>query len=121
MGTKNYVVQGFKASAISAGLKKDGTLDLALITSEVESTAAGVFTTSKVRAAPVILSHDHIKGGKARGVIANAGQRKRLHRRCRAEGRPSDSRSCGRGIGGPFQKKFWWHQPVLSANPSIWR
>ena len=73
MGMKNYVIQGFKASAISAGLKKDGALDLALITSEVESTAAGVFTTSKVRAAPVILSHDHIKGGKARGVIANAG------------------------------------------------
>ncbi len=73
MGMKNYVIQGFKASAISAGLKKDGALDLALIASEVESTAAGVFTTSKVRAAPVILSYDHIKGGKARGVIANAG------------------------------------------------
>ena len=73
METEKYVIRGFKASALSAGLKKDGGLDLALIASEAESAAAGVFTANKVKAAPVILSREHIGDGKARGVIANAG------------------------------------------------
>lgn len=67
------MVQGFKASAVIAGLKKDRTLDLALIFSEKESVAAGVFTTNKVKAAPVILSREHLKKGKSRAIVANAG------------------------------------------------
>ena len=66
-------VQGFKASAVAAGLKKDNALDLALIFSEKEATAAGVFTTNKVKAAPVILTQEHIQKGNARAIIANAG------------------------------------------------
>ncbi len=66
-------VQGFKASAVAAGLKKDNSLDLALLFSEKEAAAAGVFTTNKVKAGPVILSRDHIGKGKARAIIANAG------------------------------------------------
>jgi len=73
METEKYTVRGFRASALSAGLKKDGALDLALIASEVESVAAGVFTTNKVKAAPVLVSHEHIGDGKARVVLANAG------------------------------------------------
>ncbi len=67
------IVQGFKASAVKAGLKKNNTLDLALIFSENESVAAGVFTRNKVKAAPVLLSRDHILNGKARAIVANAG------------------------------------------------
>jgi len=73
MGAKECVVQGFKASAVAAGLKKDNALDLALIFSENEATAAGVFTTNKVKAAPVILTQEHIQKGNARAIIANAG------------------------------------------------
>ncbi|TET86514.1 MAG: bifunctional glutamate N-acetyltransferase/amino-acid acetyltransferase ArgJ [Desulfobacteraceae bacterium] len=67
------MVQGFKASAVKAGLKKDKGLDLALIFSERETAVAGVFTTNKVVAAPVILTREHIKSGRSRAIIANAG------------------------------------------------
>ena len=70
---KENAVQGFKASAVAAGLKKDKSLDLALIFSEKESAAAGVFTNNKVKAAPVIISREHIMNGKARAIVANAG------------------------------------------------
>ena len=50
-----YTVQGFKASAVAAGLKNKGGLDLALIHAENPATAAGVFTTNLVKAAPVIV------------------------------------------------------------------
>ncbi|MDY6973208.1 MAG: bifunctional glutamate N-acetyltransferase/amino-acid acetyltransferase ArgJ [Thermodesulfobacteriota bacterium] len=73
MQLNDHMVQGFKASATAAGLKNDNALDLALILSEKESTTAGVFTTNKVRAAPVILSQENIRNGKARAIIANAG------------------------------------------------
>ncbi|MGB5772074.1 MAG: bifunctional ornithine acetyltransferase/N-acetylglutamate synthase, partial [Crocosphaera sp.] len=45
--------KGFLAAGIAAGLKPSGKPDLALIVSEVEAIAAGVFTTSQVRAACV--------------------------------------------------------------------
>lgn len=70
---KEFTVNGFKAAAVAAGLKKNGGLDLALIFSEKEATAAGVFTTNKVKAAPVILSREFLQKGKARAIIANAG------------------------------------------------
>ena len=73
MGEDGYVVKGFKAAAVAAGIKKAGGPDLALIVSEQEAAAAGVFTTNKVKAAPVILSREHVQRGKARAVVANAG------------------------------------------------
>jgi len=73
METETYRVPGFKASAAIAGLKKGNALDVGLIVSETEAVAAGVFTTNKVRAAPVILSERHLEKGKARAIIVNAG------------------------------------------------
>ena len=67
------IVQGFKASAMAAGIKKDGGLDMALIYSEKDAAAAGVFTTNRVKAAPVILSQENIRKGKVRAIIANSG------------------------------------------------
>lgn len=69
----DYHVQGFKASVIAAGIKKRGGLDLALIFSEREASAAGVFTGNKVKAAPVLVSQENIKKGKARAIVANSG------------------------------------------------
>ena len=66
-------VPGFRASAMSVGLKKNKALDLAMIVSEITSTAAAVFTTNKVKAAPVLVSREHLRDGRARAVIANAG------------------------------------------------
>ncbi len=73
MENETYKVQGFKASAVVAGLKKGNALDVGLIVSETEAAAAGVFTTNKVRAAPVLLSERHVGKGRARAIIANAG------------------------------------------------
>ena len=69
----DYVVSGFRAGAVAAGIKKRGGLDLALILSEKEAIGAGVFTTNKVKAAPVIVSEEHLRDGKVRAIIANSG------------------------------------------------
>ena len=69
----NFQVPGFKASGIAAGIKKNQAKDLAMINSEVPSVAAGVFTTNRVKAAPVLISRERIKSGKARAVLVNSG------------------------------------------------
>ncbi|MHB8123353.1 MAG: bifunctional glutamate N-acetyltransferase/amino-acid acetyltransferase ArgJ [Desulfuromonadaceae bacterium] len=66
-------IQGFLFSTVEAAIKKAGRKDLALIFSEVPATAAAVFTTSSVKAAPVLLSHEHIANGSARAIIVNSG------------------------------------------------
>ena len=73
IGKTDYAVSGFRAGAVAAGIKKRGGLDLALILSEKEAIGAGVFTTNKVKAAPVIVSQEHIRNGKVRAIIANSG------------------------------------------------
>jgi glutamate N-acetyltransferase/amino-acid N-acetyltransferase len=73
MDKKDIFVKGFKASSIAAGLKKNKAADMILLYSEREAVAAGVFTTNKVKAAPVLISMEHIIKGKARAIIANAG------------------------------------------------
>ena len=50
--------KGFRAAGIAAGLKPSGAPDLALIVSDSEAIAAGVFTTSQVRAACVDYCQD---------------------------------------------------------------
>jgi len=65
--------KGFLSSGVSAGLKPSGKRDLALVVAEECVSAAGVFTTNKVAAAPVIVSRRHIAGGCARAVVINAG------------------------------------------------
>jgi glutamate N-acetyltransferase/amino-acid N-acetyltransferase len=69
----DYLVRGFKASVMEAGIKKRGGLDLALIFSEREASAAGVFTGNKVKAAPILVSQENIKKGRARAIVANSG------------------------------------------------
>ncbi|MEB3358442.1 MAG: bifunctional ornithine acetyltransferase/N-acetylglutamate synthase [Synechococcales bacterium] len=67
--------KGFKASGIAAGLKPSGAKDLALIYSEVDAIAAGVFTTSRVRAACVDYCRQRLSAkASARAILSNAGQ-----------------------------------------------
>ncbi len=66
-------IKGFQFSAVEAAIKKPGRKDLALIFSELPAIACAVYTTSKVKAAPVLLSQEHIQSGKARAVIVNSG------------------------------------------------
>lgn len=64
---------GFSFSTVEAAIKKAGRKDLALIYSEVSATAAAVFTTSSVQAAPVLVSREHIAGGSAQALVVNSG------------------------------------------------
>jgi len=68
-----YSVPGFLASATSCGLGKEGELDLSLIVSQQKASAAGVFTTNKIKAAPVLLSEQRIQQGCTRAILANTG------------------------------------------------
>jgi glutamate N-acetyltransferase/amino-acid N-acetyltransferase len=66
---------GFKAAGVLAGIKASPQLDLALVVSDRVASAAGVFTTNKAQAAPVLLSRQHLdrSGGTARAVVCNSG------------------------------------------------
>lgn len=67
--------KGFKAAGIAAGLKPSGAPDLALIISEVDAIAAGVFTTSQVKAACVDYCRQRLQAKPtARAILCNAGQ-----------------------------------------------
>ncbi len=67
--------KGFIAAGISAGLKSTGAKDLALILSQSEAIAAGVFTTSQVRAACIDYCRQCLqKKANARAILCNAGQ-----------------------------------------------
>lgn len=67
--------RGYQAAGIKAGLKSSGLPDLALIVSDVEAIAAGVFTTSQVRAACVDYCRQRLQGKhSARAILCNAGQ-----------------------------------------------
>ncbi len=65
--------QGFRAAGVKAGIKKSGNLDVAVIYTEQEAAVAGVFTQNAVAAAPVHVSKEAVRNGKAHAVVANAG------------------------------------------------
>ncbi len=65
--------KGFRACGTHCGIKKSWKKDIALIYSDTLANAAAVFTTNKVKAAPVLVSMENIKDGKAQAIIANSG------------------------------------------------
>ncbi len=64
---------GFKSSGVACGIKKGGKKDLALIYSEAPAVVAGVFTRNKVKAPPVVLDMERVKGGCCRAIVINSG------------------------------------------------
>lgn len=64
--------RGFKAAAIASGIKPSG-LDLAVLAADQSAAAAAVFTTNLAPAAPVLVSREHLRSGRARAVVMNAG------------------------------------------------
>lgn len=67
--------RGFLAGAVFAGIKASnkGREDMALVASQVPAAAAGVFTTNRVKAAPVRVSKAHLRAKSARAVLLNSG------------------------------------------------
>ena len=65
---------GFLAAGVTAGFKRSGAPDFALLVSEIPANFAGVFTSCTFAAAPVRLCRERVKnGGKLRAVSVNSG------------------------------------------------
>ncbi|MEX0774399.1 MAG: bifunctional glutamate N-acetyltransferase/amino-acid acetyltransferase ArgJ [Phycisphaeraceae bacterium] len=66
---------GFRAAGGTCGLKASGKPDLMLLVAEVDCTAAGVFTTNRMKSAPVLVDQRHLahSRGKARAIVCNSG------------------------------------------------
>jgi glutamate N-acetyltransferase/amino-acid N-acetyltransferase len=76
MGQKeagDLFVPGFMFSGISANIKEGEERDLALFYSVRPATAAGVFTTNRVKAAPVLVDKMRMRRGRCQAIIANSG------------------------------------------------
>lgn len=64
--------QGFLASGVACGIKKNGLPDLALLVSLVPAVSAGVFTTNRVKGHSLLWSQARV-GHAVRAVLANSG------------------------------------------------
>lgn len=66
--------RGFKASGVKAGIKSNGNHDVALVVNEgPQFSCAAVFTSNKIKAAPVLWSQEIMKSQNARAVVLNSG------------------------------------------------
>ena len=66
-------VPGILASGIAAGIKPSGKKDLALVYSSAPARAAAVFTRNQVKGAPVLVSQEHLRDGRAQAILASSG------------------------------------------------
>lgn len=83
--------QGFKAEGVHCGIRKNKQKrDLALIVSDVRCTAAAVYTTNKVKGAPIAVTRSNIADGYAQAVICNSGNANT----CNADGELKAQRMC---------------------------
>jgi glutamate N-acetyltransferase / amino-acid N-acetyltransferase len=66
--------KGFRAAGVAAGIKASGGLDVALVVNDgPDAVAAGVFTSNRVKAAPVLWSQEVLRSGILRAVVLNSG------------------------------------------------
>ena len=86
--------KGFKASGVYCAIKENHTKknDIALIVSDVMCNAAGVYTSNKVKGAPVVVTKKHLEksGGKAKAVIVNS----KNANTCNADGEEKAEKMC---------------------------
>ena len=65
---------GFRAAGVAAGIKESGNPDVAVVINDGPAgAAAGVFTSNRVKAAPVLWSQQVVAGGIVRAVVLNSG------------------------------------------------
>jgi len=88
-------VPGILASGIAAGIKPSGKKDLALIYSSVPARAAAVFTRNQVKGAPVLVSQEHVRDGRAQAILASSG----CSNVCTGEQGLKDAREMTRTVG----------------------
>lgn len=90
--------KGFSANGVNCGLNKDKNKnDLAMICSEAVCKTAAVYTTNKVKGAPILVTKAHLAatGGLSRGVIANS----KNANTCNADGEEKAERMCELAAG----------------------
>ncbi len=125
---------GFRAAGTVAGFRKNKTKkDLCLIVSDCMCSAAAVYTTNKVKGAPIEVTKQHIADGRVRAVICNSGNAntcapggvETARETCRLAAdalgmKPEDIAVCSTGVIGeklriePFEKGI----PVLAESLS---
>ncbi|MBC7928310.1 MAG: bifunctional glutamate N-acetyltransferase/amino-acid acetyltransferase ArgJ [Bryobacteraceae bacterium] len=66
---------GYRFAATYAGIRKDSREDLGLIVSDQPASAAAVFTTNRVQAAPIRIAKQHLRASRGRvsAILVNAG------------------------------------------------
>ncbi|MDR3599469.1 MAG: bifunctional glutamate N-acetyltransferase/amino-acid acetyltransferase ArgJ [Desulfosporosinus sp.] len=65
--------KGFYAVGVQAGIKYENKYDLALVFSQVQAQAAGVYTRNLVKAHPLYLTQRHLENGLAQAIVINSG------------------------------------------------
>jgi glutamate N-acetyltransferase/amino-acid N-acetyltransferase len=66
--------KGFTAGGIHAGIRRDWTkLDVGLLYSEAPCTTAAVYTSNQLKAAPLLVTKEHLANGASQAIVANAG------------------------------------------------
>lgn len=73
MAERSIEVRGFRFAGIASGIKKTGLPDLALAVAERPVSAAAVFTTNLVQAAPVKIARERVAAGSIQAVLVNSG------------------------------------------------
>jgi glutamate N-acetyltransferase/amino-acid N-acetyltransferase len=126
---------GFTYAALSAGIKKSGKPDLAVILADRPVACAGTFTTNRVVAAPVVVTRDRLRSGVCQAILVNSGNANACTgaqgladaRRCAAMAAASLGIAenlvvvCSTGvIGVPLPiERFAEHIPALVAGRSV--
>src|SRR5690606_15616290 len=64
--------KGFVAAGVHAGIKRQKK-DIALVFSERPCSAAATFTTNRIKAAPLLVTKEHVEGGPVRAIVVNSG------------------------------------------------
>jgi glutamate N-acetyltransferase / amino-acid N-acetyltransferase len=65
--------KGFVAAGVHCGIRKKERLDLALVHSPARATGAGMFTSNRMLAAPVVVSREHLDLAEPQAVVVNSG------------------------------------------------
>ncbi len=90
--------KGFKAAGTAAGIKKSGKPDLGILVSQVRCTAAGMFTTNRLKGASLRVTQEHLADGHAQALIVNSGNANA----CTSERGLVDAREMARCLARPL-------------------
>ncbi len=66
------MVKGFYANGIHCGLKKENQLDLGMVYSEVKTNTFAMYTTNKIKGAPLLVAKRHLKNNNCRILVVNS-------------------------------------------------